>query len=149
MTIMPWPRPSSRESLRQGLTKLVSAKLEALRGPAEAGDANAQYKIGVIHGARLGRNDPVEALKWLTRAADQGHTGAQKRVGLMYARAVGVPQDYVEAYKWLTLAEASRPRVLRFQTNRLSKKMRSGQIATAELLVRAWRPKPEWPALIR
>ena len=33
-------------------------------------------------------------------AADQGHTGAQKTVGLMYARAIGVPQAYVEAYKF-------------------------------------------------
>ena len=37
-------------------------------------------------------------------AADQGHGEAQGMVGRMLAEGRGGPTDYVEAYKWLSLA---------------------------------------------
>src|SRR5262245_7188901 len=154
MTIMPWPRRSSREPLREDFAKLVSAKLEALHGAAQEGDANAQYRLGWIYAARLlafrHYADPVESMKWLRRAAEQGHAGAQKILGRNYARANGVPPDYVEAYKWLSLAESARPWwLLRLESRRLAKKMTEGQVATGELLVRQWGPKPERPTRMR
>src|SRR5262245_33869259 len=149
-----WPEPSFEKSLRPISQALVSAKLKALRSSAQEGDANAQYRLGWIYAARLLalRNyaDPVESMKWLRRAAEQGHTEAQKILGRNYARANGVPRDYVEAYKWLSLADSTRPWwLLRLESRRLAKKMTEGQVATGELLVRQWGPKPERPTRMR
>ena len=51
--------------------------------------------------------DYAQAVVWYRKAADQGNGFAQFRLGLMYARGAGVPEDYVLAYMWLNLA-ASR-----------------------------------------
>ncbi len=48
--------------------------------------------------------DYAEAAKWYRLAADQGDTGGQYNLGLMYARGQGVPQDDTEAVKWYRLA---------------------------------------------
>lgn len=53
--------------------------------------------------------DPVEAVKWYRKAADQGHTYAQFSVTLSYfhgfgaAKDNGVSKDQVEAVKALAL----------------------------------------------
>jgi TPR repeat protein len=41
---------------------------------------------------------------WFEMAARQGHTGAQRKIGLCYERGEGVPQDNLRAYAWLRLA---------------------------------------------
>ena len=45
------------------------------------------------------------------QAAEQGFDNAQFELGLLYYHGRGVPQDYVEAYKWLWLAVAAQGRV--------------------------------------
>jgi hypothetical protein len=40
-------------------------------------------------------------------AAEQGNAAAQNHLGSLYADGRGVPQDYAEAYFWLSLASAS------------------------------------------
>ena len=48
----------------------------------------------------------TEAVKWYTKAAEQGDAGAQFNLGSMYRNGQGVPQNYKEAYVWLSLAAA-------------------------------------------
>jgi TPR repeat protein len=48
--------------------------------------------------------DDREALKWIRRAAEQGQANAQSNLGLMYAKGRGVPQDFVRAYMWYSIA---------------------------------------------
>ena len=43
-------------------------------------------------------------MKYYRLAADHGLAPAQYNLGVMYGNGQGVPQDYVEAYKWLSLA---------------------------------------------
>ena len=43
-------------------------------------------------------------MKWSRLAARQGHAGAQYQLGLLYAVGAGVEQDFVQAYKWFSLA---------------------------------------------
>jgi hypothetical protein len=72
---------------------------------AEAGNAEAQYYIGLMYA--VGEDVPQdykEAVKWYTKAAEQGHTKAQFNIALMYYNGEGVPQDYKEAIKWCTKA---------------------------------------------
>jgi TPR repeat protein len=45
-----------------------------------------------------------EALKWHTRAAEQGHVTAQIILGGMYKYGWGVPKNATEAVKWDTKA---------------------------------------------
>ena len=47
------------------------------------------------------------AAYWLTRAADAGHPAAQSFLGQLYFDGLGVARDYVQAYVWFSLAEAS------------------------------------------
>ena len=72
---------------------------------AEAGDANAQYNLGVIYDQGKGvPEDDAEAAKWFRLAADQGDAMAQFNLGLMYSNGEGVEQDFAEAVKWYGMA---------------------------------------------
>jgi len=52
------------------------------------------------------RGDYVQAMKLFRQLAERGHQWAQRRLGLIYAEGIGVPQDYQEAVKWYRLAAA-------------------------------------------
>ena len=82
-----------------------------LRVKANAGNADAQYNLGVWY--RFGQGVPQDSAQgaaWIRKSAEQGHIGAQFNLGLMYSLGQGVPTDYVEAHQWLNLA-ASRASV--------------------------------------
>ena len=83
-------------------------EIAALRVKANAGDADAQYNLGVWYNFGHGvPQDSVQAVAWIRKAADQGLVGAQFNLGNAYRDGQGVPQDYVESHKWFNLA-ASR-----------------------------------------
>ena len=83
-------------------------EIAALRVKANAGDADAQYNLGVWYNFGHGvPQDSVQAIAWIRKAADQGLVGAQFNLGNAYRDGQGVPQDYVESHKWFNLA-ASR-----------------------------------------
>jgi TPR repeat protein len=42
-----------------------------------------------------------EAVKWLRKAAEQGHARALDSLGSMYSQGDGVEKNYEEAVKWL------------------------------------------------
>lgn len=68
---------------------------------ARAGDRNAQYDLAVHY--LYDRHDPVTALRWFRRAAEQGHALAQFNLGLgLYHRN----EDKREALRWLRRARA-------------------------------------------
>ena len=72
---------------------------------AEAGDAVAQFNLGVMYDIGDGvPQDYAEAVKWYRLAAEQGYVAAQYNLGTMYDNGKGVPQDYAEAVKWYRLA---------------------------------------------
>ena len=100
------------------------------RRAANQGHARSQFKLGVMHqrGMSSSVNPPrviaktgfgvapapnhqrlgisyAEAAKWYGLAANQGLVEAQYNLGLMYASGGGVPEDYVRAYVWWTVAK--------------------------------------------
>ena len=92
----------------------------------------------------------TQDLEQLRKAAEQGHPGAQYNLGNMYNNSEGVPQDYVQAHKWVNLAAsrttgevAENSRILR---DKLAEKMTASQIAEAQRLAREWQPK-SWEQL--
>ena len=58
----------------------------------------------------------------------------QIRLYEMYNKGQGVPQDYKEAFVWLTLAKTNGPKSPQKLWNMLTKKMTKEQIAEAESL---------------
>jgi clan AA aspartic protease (TIGR02281 family) len=97
----------------------------------------------------------VEAAKWLRKAADQGAAQAQFNLGGMYLDGQGVPQDYVQAYKWYILAssryppsdEMKRQEAVQYR-DYIGSRMSPRQIAEAQKLAREWRPQSPKIALI-
>jgi len=72
---------------------------------AEAGEARAQYHLGML--SELGQGaarDYSAAAAWYARAAAQGHAAAQNALAILYAEGLGVERDPAEAYKWFALA---------------------------------------------
>jgi TPR repeat protein len=79
----------------------TSTEIAALHAQANAGDAIAQYNLGVAYdNGQSVPQDYVEAVAWYRKAADQGDPDAQYNLGVMHDTGQGVPQDYVEAAAW-------------------------------------------------
>ncbi len=49
--------------------------------------------------------DYKQAIKWYSKAAEQGYAPAQYNLGIMYREGEGTPQDYKQAIKWNTKAD--------------------------------------------
>ena len=83
----------------------------------------------------------------LATAATAGVVRAQFNLGIMYGAGQGLQQDYVEAHKWVSLAErfAAADAELRDKANAarafLSSKMTTAQISEAQRLAREWTGK--------
>jgi hypothetical protein len=112
-----------------GVPQNIKEAMLQFQKAAEQGDVESEYMLGSIYEeGGLGRivnepdgssrvllpseNAPVPkdyglAAKWYRKAAEQGKALAQNGLGRLYADGKGVPQDYVEAYFWLSLATAS------------------------------------------
>jgi TPR repeat protein len=65
----------------------------ATAGPLE--DANAAIK----------RRDYATAARIIRPEAERGDANAQYNLGLFYDNGLGVPQDHIRAYMWLSLAQ--------------------------------------------
>ena len=78
-----------------------SNDVNALLAKARAGDAKAQYDIGHCYQNGEGvEKDPIEAVKWLRKAAEQGNAWAQHDLGHSYRDGTGVEKDPAKAVKW-------------------------------------------------
>ncbi len=123
------------------------AALKECRPLAEQGYAKAQFILGFMYENGQGvPQDYAETVKWYRKAAEQGHASAQNNLGFMYDNGRGVTQDYVQAHMWFNLAAAgSLPDEDRDRRakNRdiVAKLMTPAQVAEAQRLARAWRPK--------
>jgi TPR repeat protein len=79
--------------------------IQLWRPLAQAGDADAQYRLGVMYaeGRGVAPND-AEAALWFERAAEQGEPMAQYNLGASYVEGTGVRKDIATAAKWFRRA---------------------------------------------
>jgi hypothetical protein len=72
---------------------------------AEQGDPEAQYRLGYhcAFGPDEAR-DYTLASEWWTKAAEQGCVSAQAGLWLIYSEGLGMPQDHLRAYLWISVA---------------------------------------------
>jgi TPR repeat protein len=134
---------SGGKDLPQDYAKAISLFSKA----AEQGNGSSQRHLAIAYERGQGvAIDPAMAQKWYLKAADRGDGLAQLAVGKMYASGKSMPQDAVQAYKWFTLASSGsftdsekemHGEALANRTS-VAAKMSSGQIATAQKLVREW-----------
>ena len=66
-----------------------------------AGSAWADFDDGV---AAYERGDYETAFREFLPLAEQGHAISQAKLGFMYTKGTGVPQNYIEAVKWFRKA---------------------------------------------
>jgi len=77
-------------------------EIAALSVKANAGDADAQHKLGASYYIGQGvPQDYAQAVAWYRKAAEQGHADAQFVLGAAYAIGEGVPEDYAQSAAWL------------------------------------------------
>lgn len=65
---------------------------------------SARWEIASFAARGWVQRDPSQARFWYARAAEQGHVGAQDRLGNMYFHGQGVEQDYIQAAFWFRKA---------------------------------------------
>ena len=98
-------------SIKQAHNEIAGVPHEAVEQfhrKAEAGEAQAQYTVGMLYRQGDGLvKDAEEAVKWLQKAADQGHPKAQCKLGVMYGKGEGVAQDRKQAMEWFKKASAA------------------------------------------
>ncbi len=76
----------------------------------------------------------------------RGKANAQFRLGVVYRKGLGVPQDYAPAHMWFDLAASKfspgedRDKAVKYR-DRVAKIMTPAQISEAEKLAREWKPK--------
>ncbi len=84
-----------------------SDEIVDLKRAAAAGDAEAQYQLGVKYEYGQGVDkDYGKAAEWTRKSADQGNANAQYNMGLMYEFGQGVGKSLTEAENWYAKAEA-------------------------------------------
>ncbi len=86
------------------------------------------------------KGDYKTAAQKLEQAADQGFAQAQYILASMYVEGQGVPQDLIQAHKWISLAAKNDDdgRKLR---DMLESVMTPAQIAEAQELASEWKKK--------
>jgi TPR repeat protein len=78
-----------------------AARAEFYMARAKAGDAAAQYDVGVLYARGDGLvQDMASAATWFHAAAAQGNVAAEYNLGVMYERGLGVGADQAEALNW-------------------------------------------------
>ena len=133
--------------LRPAVADAASDRAMATRyeQAAQAGDDDAQFYLGALHSAGVGRpRSDQEAFRWFSRATDQGHSHAMLIVAGLYASGRGITKDNVKAYSWAYIV-ASASKVdedrngARQLMSLLMKRMTSDEIGRAVVAARAWR----------
>ena len=81
----------------------------------------------------------AEALRQWRASARKGDRRAMAALGRALVKGVGVPQDFVEAHKWLNLAAARGDEKAAAERDTLAKEMTVEERAEARKLARAWR----------
>lgn len=89
----------SGRPLQERISKL--ARRVPFEKEAKQGDAQAQYKLGLMYirgeGVKL---DPVVGLAWLRKSAGQNNINAQIHLGQLLMRGLYVDKDYDESAMW-------------------------------------------------
>jgi Sel1 repeat len=90
----------AKEAWRLYLAKNYESAVALAMAPAEEGDKDAQYLMGLAtkHGRGIA-NDETAAIRWFTLAAERGHADALNDLATCFSRGEGVARDYAKAFE--------------------------------------------------
>lgn len=129
----------------EGVPKDEARAFEFVREAAEAGSPDAQFQLGMdYYGGEQGLTaDPDVARKWLHRAADQGHVGAQ----FNYAMLLKAQPALV--YFWLSVATphllGNAKETSKGLRDKAAARLPPSERAEIDERVKNWRPVEEQP----
>jgi TPR repeat protein len=111
------------------------------------GVPEAQYAAGIMYMEGKGTQPDVEtAVKWLLRAAEQGHSQAQVQLAEIYV-SDGAPVDMREAYFWASLAltqfllpQEEKDRAIQVQ-ERAAQTLGGDAVEKIKTAVETWSPR--------
>ena len=83
-----------------------------------------------------------EALREWQAAANAGDAKAMLALGRLYVQGLGVPQNYVQAHMWFTLAASRFEAEAVKERDALAVRMAPEQVAEAQKQAAAWQPEP-------
>ena len=87
-----------------------------------------------------------EALREWQAAANAGDAKSMLALGRLYVQGLGVPQNYVHAHMWFSLAASRfKPEAMK-ERDALAARMAPEQVAKAQELAAAWQPGETQPA---
>lgn len=77
-----------------------------LKADAERGDRGAQYELSMVYAYK---QDAVNALKWLTKSAENGYGRAQYTLGNLYYNGnAKIKRDYERALLWFEASKRTK-----------------------------------------
>jgi cell division septation protein DedD len=91
--------------LGKGVTPDLEVAEQYYERAADLGHAVAQANLGALYLDRKGPlYDPKKGISWLEKASFRGNALARYMLGVIYFNGEYVPDDYVEAYAWISLS---------------------------------------------
>lgn len=117
---------------------------QTIEEAASRGNKSAQAALAQMY--LSGRGKPQNyalAAEWLSAAADQGDGDSQLALGDLYEKGRGVAQNFVTAHMWYNLAAAVGVARADSYRDSIASRMTPQQIAEAQKLAAAWKPKSE------
>ena len=114
-----------------------------LRESAEAGSADAQYKLGSLYQQGEGgvKQDDKLAAEWFARSAEQGNADAQFALGFAYRGGFGVPRDEIQSYVWFDLSAKHGNEQADSMRSAVAELMSYDQIIEARKRSSSWKSK--------
>ena len=110
--------------MRQSIIVLIFLLLFFGKASADFYDGLRAYNSGDYLGA---------ALEWVT-AGGQGDVNSQFRLAQLYEQGLGVPQDFVQAHRWYSIAASQGHAEARNARDALGARLTPGQLAEAQRL---------------
>lgn len=99
--------PSIEQAMQAVRLRDYASAVEILRPLADAGDAEAQYRLASFYRSGKGvERDYKLAFQWFSRAAAQNHAKAEFNLGKLYENGWGVATDSRQAEHWYARAAA-------------------------------------------
>ena len=110
---------------------------------AELGNVKAMHNLAVINTA-INRETPDYqfSIYWFKQAAIRNLADSQFNLAILYQNGVGVQKNFVEAYRWFSLAARQGDLDAAQRRDVLEKKMEKRDLLLAANMLQAWKPTP-------
>jgi len=119
-------------------------KISNLAKIAESGDINTQFEIAE-HLINRSPQYHLEAMRWLVRAARQGHHASQLKLIKLLLSATAIETDYKNAYFWLLVSARNGSKDSLDESKKIRPYLTASDTERLQLEALSWQPRNEIP----